>query len=86
MDIMALQISRSGNYRSQPDYVQAIFPDRESSVQLGHGPSIYFPIGKSPQLSIPKWPSLRQASSKSFRGDAAACTSRAEAETQCRIT
>lgn len=28
-------VSRSGNYQSQPDYVQAIFPERECCVRLG---------------------------------------------------
>ena len=53
MDVMACLVSRSGNYQPQPDYVQAIFPDRECDVWLGHGLAIYFPIGKQGWLSIP---------------------------------
>ena len=34
MDVMACQVSRSGNYQSQLDYVQVIFPEREISVYL----------------------------------------------------
>ena len=36
MDVMACPISRSGNFKPQPGYVQAIFPDQECSVWLDH--------------------------------------------------
>jgi hypothetical protein len=53
MDVMACSVSRSGNYQPQLDYVQAIFPDRECIVWLGHDSALYFPIGKQWWLSIP---------------------------------
>lgn len=53
MDVMACSVSRSGNYQSQPDYVQVIFPDRECLVRIENGSTFYLPIGKERRLSIP---------------------------------